>query len=74
MADVVAALKHETVKTLGSARLLTVQVEALKLKKIMNFCSAADLNLPVLDNPADYRHRVAVRLCYLVVVSAVHNQ
>jgi hypothetical protein len=52
MAVVVAALKHETVKTLGSTRLPTVQAETLELKNIMNeiipifqlhFRSAADL-------------------------------
>jgi hypothetical protein len=32
MADAVAALEHEIVKTLGSPRLLTVQVETLELK------------------------------------------
>jgi hypothetical protein len=61
----VAALEHETVKTLGSTRLPTVQVEALKLKNIMNkikpmfqwhFRSAADLNLPILNDSAGYQH------------------
>jgi hypothetical protein len=36
MADAVAALEHEAVKTLGSTRLPTVQVETLELKNIMN--------------------------------------
>jgi hypothetical protein len=36
MADAVAAFEHETVKTLGSTRLPSVQVETLKLKNIMN--------------------------------------
>jgi hypothetical protein len=30
--DVIAALKHKTVKTLGNTRLPTFQVETLKLK------------------------------------------
>jgi hypothetical protein len=36
MADAVAALEYETVKTLVSTRLHTVQVETLELKNIMN--------------------------------------
>jgi hypothetical protein len=36
MADVVAALKHETIKTLGSTRLSTVKVKIMKLKNIIN--------------------------------------
>jgi hypothetical protein len=36
MADAVAALKHETIKTLGSTKLSTVQVETLELKNITN--------------------------------------
>jgi hypothetical protein len=63
MANAVAVLKHATVKTLGSIRLPAVQVETLKFKQIMNkiipmnewhFHSAADLNLPILDDLADY--------------------
>jgi hypothetical protein len=55
MTDVVAALKHKTIKTLLPA----VQVEALKLKNIMNeiipksrwyFYSATDLNMSMLDD------------------------
>jgi hypothetical protein len=70
MTDAVEALKHETVRTLGSTRLPTVQVETLELKNIMNkiipmsqwhFRSAADLNLPILDNPAEYQHRVQLK-------------
>jgi hypothetical protein len=66
-ADVVAALEHETVKTLGSTKLPTVQVETLELKNTMNklipmlqwhFRSAYDLNLPILDDPADYQHQM----------------
>jgi hypothetical protein len=67
MADAVVTLKHETVKTLGSTRIFMVQVETLKLKKIRNeiipmnvwhFRSEASLNLPILDDPADYQHRI----------------
>jgi hypothetical protein len=36
MADVVAALEYETVKTQGSTKLPTVQVETLELNNIMN--------------------------------------
>jgi hypothetical protein len=48
-----------------SSRLLTVQVETLELKNMINeimpmnewhFCSAAGLNLPIPDNPADVQH------------------
>jgi hypothetical protein len=49
----------------------TVQVETLELKSIMNgiilmnewhyFRSAADLNLPILDDPTKYQHRVLSR-------------
>jgi hypothetical protein len=61
MADAVAAVEHETVKTLGSNKLPTVQVKTFELKNIMNkiipifqwhFCSAADLNVPILKDPA----------------------
>jgi hypothetical protein len=64
------AYSWQNVKTLGSTRLPTVQVETLELKNIMNeiipmlqwhFCSAADLNLPIVDNPADYQHRIQLR-------------
>jgi hypothetical protein len=67
IADVVTTFKHKTVKTLGSTRLTTVQVETLELKNIMNeiipmnerhFRIAADLNLPNLDDPAAYQHRM----------------
>jgi hypothetical protein len=70
MADAAAALEHEIVKTLGSYRLPSVQVETLELKSIMNeiipmnewhFRSAAELNLPILDDPADYQHRMQLR-------------
>jgi hypothetical protein len=55
MADAVAALEYKTVKTLGSTRLSTVQVETLGLKNIMNevilmfqwhFYSATDIICP----------------------------
>jgi hypothetical protein len=36
MADAVAFIEHETVNTLGNTRILTVQVETLELKNIMN--------------------------------------
>jgi hypothetical protein len=36
MADAVVTFEHETVMTLGSARIPTVQVETLELKNIMN--------------------------------------
>jgi hypothetical protein len=36
MADAVAALKHETVKTLGSTRLPMVLIETLELKNKIN--------------------------------------
>jgi hypothetical protein len=58
MADTVAAFELETVKTLRSTRLPTVQVETLELKNIMNeiipmnewhFRSAADLKLLILN-------------------------
>jgi hypothetical protein len=70
MADTVATLENETVKTLGSTKLPTVQVETLKLKNIMNetipmfqwnFRSAADLKLPILNDSADYQHRMQLR-------------
>jgi hypothetical protein len=65
-ADAIAALEHKTIKTLSSNRLPPVQVETLEPKKIINeiipmnewhFRSAADLNLSVLDDSADYQHR-----------------
>jgi hypothetical protein len=64
MTDAVVALKHETIKTLGRARLPAVQIETLELKNItyeiilkgqVHFCSAADLNLPILNDSADYQ-------------------
>jgi hypothetical protein len=67
MGDAVAALENETVKTLGSIRLPTVQVETLELKNIMNeiipmfkrhIRSAADLKLPIFNDPADYQHQM----------------
>jgi hypothetical protein len=70
MADTVAILKHEIVKTLGSTKLPTVHVETLELKNIINeiipmnewhFHSAADLNLPILDDPAHYQHRIQLK-------------
>jgi hypothetical protein len=63
MADAVAAFEHETVKSLGSTRLTTVQVKTLELKNIINeiiplnewhFRSADDLNLPILNDSANY--------------------
>jgi hypothetical protein len=70
MVDTVVAFEHETVKTLDNTMLLMVQVETMKLKKIINeiiplnewyFRSAADLNLSILDDPAKYQHRVQLK-------------
>jgi hypothetical protein len=69
-ADAVAALEHETIKTLGSTRLPAVQVETLDFKNIMNeiipmfqwnFRSAADLYLIILHDPADYQHQMRLK-------------
>jgi hypothetical protein len=70
MADVVVALEHETIKTLGSIRLPMVQVETLDFKNITNeiilmfqwhFRSAADLSLHIFDDPVDYQLRMQLR-------------
>jgi hypothetical protein len=67
MVDALAVLENKTVKTLGSTRLITVQVATLELKNIMNeiilmnewhFRTAVDLNLPILDDPANYQHQM----------------
>jgi hypothetical protein len=71
-ADAVTAFEHEAVKTLSSTRLPTVQVETLECNNITNeiipmnewhFRSAADLNLPILDDSADYQHRSSLHQC-----------
>ena len=65
MADVLASSATNVIKSLGSTRLPLVQVETLELSNIMNeivrmfqwhFRSATDLNLPILDDPAEYQH------------------
>jgi hypothetical protein len=70
MADMVAALEHKNIKTIGNTRLPAVQVETLELKNIMNeiismipwhFRSAPDLNLPILNKSADYQHRMQLK-------------